>query len=251
MEGDETMGRHFEVRAASMAKTAAAKTKLYSRYGKEILVAAKSGVPDPDMNVALKKVIERAKANQVPNDVIKRAIEKAKGGTNENYSAARYEGFGSAGGGTVIIDCLTDNANRTIADLRAAFNKSHAKLGVSGSVSFNYDHVGLIVIKYDDEEAMMDALIMVEVELKDIEVEDGTMTITVEPTDLNKAKTAIEELIPDVTFDVMEDTMLANEYVELQGEDLKLFQRLVTLLDDVDDVQQVYHNVSNINESAE
>ena len=97
----------------------------------------------------------------------------------------------------------------------------------------------------------MDALIMAEVELKDIEVEDGTMTITVEPTDLNKAKTAIEELIPDVTFDVMEDTMLANEYVELQGEDLKLFQRLVTLLDDVDDVQQVYHNVSNINESAE
>lgn len=135
--------------------------------------------------------------------------------------------------------------------MRAAFNKSHAKLGVSGSVSFNYDHVGLIVIKYDDEEAMMDALIMAEVELKDIEVEDGTMTITVEPTDLNKAKTAIEELIPDVTFDVMEDTMLANEYVELQGEDLKLFQRLVTLLDDVDDVQQVYHNVSNINESAE
>ena len=230
------MGRHFEVRAASMAKTAAAKTKLYSRYGKEILVAAKSGVPDPDMNVALKKVIERSKTNQV---------------TTENYSAARYEGFGSAGGGTVIIDCLTDNANRTIADLRAAFNKSHAKLGVSGSVSFNYDHVGLIVIKYDDEEAMMDALIMAEVELKDIEVEDGTMTITVEPTDLNKAKTAIEELIPDVTFDVMEDTMLANEYVELQGEDLKLFQRLVTLLDDVDDVQQVYHNVSNINESAE
>ena len=86
MEGDETMGRHFEVRAASMAKTAAAKTKLYSRYGKEILVAAKSGVPDPDMNVALKKVIERAKANQVPADVIKRAIDKAKGGTNENYA---------------------------------------------------------------------------------------------------------------------------------------------------------------------
>lgn len=245
------MGRHFEVRAASMAKTAAAKTKLYSRYGKEILVAAKSGVPDPDMNVALKKVIERAKANQVPNDVIKRAIEKAKGGSNENYTPSRYEGFGSGGGATIIIDCLTDNANRTIADLRAAFNKSHAKLGVSGSVSFNYDHVGLIVIKYDDEEAMMDALIMAEVELKDIEVEDGVMTITVEPTDLNKAKTAIEELIADVSFDVMEDTMLANEYVELQGEDLKLFQRLVTLLDDVDDVQQVYHNVSNINDPIE
>ena len=245
------MGRHFEVRAASMAKTAAAKAKLYSRYGKEILVAAKAGVPDPDMNVALKKVIERAKANQVPADVIKRAIEKAKGGTSENYSAARYEGFGSAGGGTVIIDCLTDNSNRTIADLRACFNKAKAKLGVGGSVSFNYEHVGLISIAYDDEETMMETLIMAEVDLKDIEVEDGQMTITVDPTDLTKAKEAIEEAIEGVNFDILEDTMLANEYVELHGEDLKLFQRLVTLLDDVDDVQQVYHNVSNINDAAE
>ena len=240
------MGRHFEVRAASMAKTAAAKTKLYSRYGKEILVAAKSGTPGPDMNVALKKVIERAKANQVPNDVIKRAIEKAKGGTNENYSSARYEGFGSAGGATVIIDCLTDNANRTIADLRACFNKAHAKIGVGGSVSFNYEHVGLLSIAYDDEDAMMEAMLMAEVDLKEIEIEDGQMTITVEPTELNKAKEVIEELIPDVTFDILEETMLANEEVELHGEDLKLFKRLVTLLDDVDDVQKVYHNVSNI-----
>lgn len=244
------MGRHFEVRAASMAKTAAAKAKLYSRYGKEIYVAAKAGVPDPEMNVSLKKVIERAKANQVPADVIKRAIEKAKGGSTESYSAARYEGFGSAGGGTIIIDCLTDNANRTIADLRACFNKSKAKLGVGGSVSFNYEHVGLISIAYDDEETMMETLIMAEVDLKDIEVEDGQMTITVEPTDLTKAKEAIEEAVEGVTFDILEDTMLANEYVELQGDDLKLFQRLVTLLDDVDDVQQVYHNVSNINDAA-
>ena len=248
LEGDYKMGRHFEVRAASMQKTANAKAKVYSRFGKEILMAAKAGVPDPDMNVALKKVIERAKANQVPADVIKRAIDKAKGGNTENYSAATYEGFGSGGGATVIIDCLTDNANRTIADLRACFNKSHAKLGVAGSVSFNYDHVGLIVISYEDEEAMMDALIMAEVDLKDLEVEDGRMTITVEPTDLNKAKTAIEELVPEITFDVMEDTMIPNEYVTLEGEELTLFQRLVTLLDDVDDVQQVYHNVENINE---
>ena len=245
------MGRHFEVRAASMQKTANAKAKLYSRFGKEILVAAKAGVPDPEMNMPLKKVIERAKANQVPADVIKRAIEKAKGGSTENYSSATYEGFGSGGGATVIIDCLTDNANRTIADVRACFNKSHAKLGVAGSVSFNYEHVGLIVIKYNDEEAMMDALIMGEVDLKDIEVDEDMMTITVEPTDLNKAKDAIEELIPDVEFDVLETTMLPNEYITLEGEDLKLFQRLVTLLDDVDDVQQVYHNVQNINDPVE
>ena len=242
------MGRHFEVRAASMAKTAAAKAKLYSRYGKEILVAAKNGVPDPDMNAALKKVIERAKANQVPADVIKRAIDKAKGGTGENYSPASYEGFGSGGAATVIIDCLTDNTNRTIADLRACFNKSHAKMGVSGSVSFNYEKFGFISLKYEDEETMMETLIMAEVDLKDIETEEGQMTITVEPSDLNKAKEAIEAMIPDVSFDALELTMLPNEYVELEGEDLELFQRLIRLLDDVDDVQNVYHNVSNLNQ---
>ena len=203
--------------------------------------------PDPEMNQTLKKVIERAKANNVPADVIKRAIEKAKSNDTENYSSARYEGFGSGGGSSIIIDCLTDNPNRTIANLRACFNKAHAKLGVGGSVSFNYEHTGLIVIDYDDEEAMMDALIMAEVDLKDIEVEDGVMTITVEPSDLSKTKEAVEQLIPDVEFKVMEDTMLPNDYVELEGEDLELFKRLVTLLDDVDDVQNVYHNVKNIN----
>ena len=122
------MGRHFEVRAAAMAKTANAKAKVYSRYSKEILVAAKNGDPDPDMNQTLKKAIERAKANNVPADVIKRAIEKAKSSADESYSSARYEGFGQGAGSTIIIDCLTDNANRTIANLRACFNKSHSNL---------------------------------------------------------------------------------------------------------------------------
>ena len=242
------MGRHFEVRAAAMAKTANAKAKVYSRFGKEIYMAAKNGVPDPDMNAVLKKTIERAKANQVPADVIKRAIEKAKGGSTENYTSSMYEGFGSGGLATIMVECLTDNANRTIAELRGAFNKSHAKIGVSGSVAFNYDHVGMLVFDYADEEAMMDALIMAEVELKDIEVDEGHMSVTVEPQDLNKAKEAIEALIPDVKFDVMELMMLPHEYVELEGEDQMLFKRLLTMLDDVDDVQNVYHNVSNVNE---
>lgn len=242
------MGRHFEVRAAAMAKTANAKAKVYSRFGKEIYMAAKNGVPDPDMNAVLKKTIERAKANQVPADVIKRAIEKAKGGSTENYTSSMYEGFGSGGLATVMVECLTDNANRTIAELRGAFNKSHAKIGVSGSVAFNYDHVGMLVFDYADEEAMMDALIMADVELKDIEVDEGHMSVTVEPQDLNKAKEAVEALIPEVKFDVMELMMLPHEYVELEGEDLMLFKRLLTMLDDVDDVQNVYHNVSNVNE---
>lgn len=240
------MGRHFEVRAAAMQKTANQKAKIYSRYSKEILVAAKNGDPNPDMNQTLKKAIERAKANNVPADVIKRAIEKAKSSADENYSSARYEGFGSGGGSTIIIDCLTDNPNRTIANLRACFNKSHAKLGVGGSVSFGYEHLGVIVIQYDDEEYMMDALINKDIDLKEIEIEEGYMTITVDPTQLDDAKEAIEALIPDVKFEVLENKMVPNETVSLQGEDLDLFKRLVTLLDDVDDVQNVYHNVDNL-----
>ena len=241
------MGRHFEVRAAAMQKTANQKAKIYSRYSKEILVAAKNGDPNPDMNQTLKKAIERAKANNVPADVIKRAIDKAKSSADENYSSARYEGFGSGGGSTIIIDCLTDNPNRTIANLRACFNKSHAKLGVGGSVSFGYEHLGVIVIQYDDEEAMMDCLISKDIDLKEIEIEDGYMTITVEPTQLDDAKEAVEELIPGVKFEVLENKMVPNETVSLEGEDLDLFKRLVTLLDDVDDVQNVYHNVDNLN----
>jgi len=241
------MGRHFEVRAAAMQKTANQKAKIYSRYSKEILVAAKNGDPNPDMNQTLKKAIERAKANNVPADVIKRAIDKAKSSADENYSSARYEGFGSGGGSTIIIDCLTDNPNRTIANLRACFNKSHAKLGVGGSVSFGYEHLGVIVIQYDNEEAMMDCLISKDIDLKEIEIEDGYMTITVDPTQLDDAKEAVEELIPGVKFEVLENKMVPNETVSLEGEDLDLFKRLVTLLDDVDDVQNVYHNVDNLN----
>ena len=241
------MGRHFEVRAAAMQKTANQKAKIYSRYSKEILVAAKNGDPNPDMNQTLKKAIERAKANNVPADVIKRAIDKAKSSADENYSSARYEGFGSGGGSTIIIDCLTDNPNRTIANLRACFNKSHAKLGVGGSVSFGYEHLVVIVIQYDNEEAMMDCLISKDIDLKEIEIEDGYMTITVDPTQLDDAKEAVEELIPGVKFEILENKMVPNETVSLEGEDLDLFKRLVTLLDDVDDVQNVYHNVDNLN----
>lgn len=241
------MGRHFEVRAAAMQKTANAKAKVYSRYSKEILVAAKNGDPNPDMNQALKKAIERAKANDVPANVIKRAIDKAKSSADESFSSARYEGFGNSGS-TIIIDCLTDNANRTIANLRACFNKAHAKLGVENSVSFGYEHLGVIVIKYEDEDAMMEALLDADIDLHDIEVEEGYMTITVEPSQLEDAKAVIEKLIPDVKFEVFDDRMVANDTVTLEGEDKVLFKRLVDLLDDVDDVQKIYHNVDNLND---
>ena len=237
------MGRAHEVRAAAMAKTAAMKSKIYSRYGKEIYIAAKSGVPDPEMNLTLRSKIKEAKANQVPADVIKRAIEKAKGGSNESYDSLRYEGFGP-GSATVIIDCLTDNSNRTVAAMNQCFNKSHCKMGVKGSVSFNYDNLGVLSFKYTDEDTMLDTLVSAEVDVNDLEVEDGEMTVYVAPSDLHKAQDAIEKLIPDVEFSVCAIKMLPQEYVKIEDpHDKELWNRLLTLLDEVDDVQEVYHNV--------
>ena len=234
------MGRAHEVRAAAMAKTAAAKSKLYSRYGKELLIAAKAGVPDPEMNLGLKRKIAEAKANQVPADVIKRAIEKAKGGSGENY-----EGFGP-GAATIIIDCLTDNTNRSVSAVKTCFNKAHCKMGVAGCVSHSYDNVGLFNFPYEDEEGMLDTLIMAEVNVIDIESEEGSMTVTVDPTDFHKAKEAIDGLIPEVEYEACEITMLPQEYVTLDSdEDKESWNRLLTMLDDCDDVQKVYHNVQS------
>ena len=131
------MGRAHEVRAASMAKTAAAKSKLYAKWGKELYVAAKNGVPDPDSNLELRRKIERAKKEQVPADVIKRAIEKAKGGSQESYIATQYEGM-SKGNSNVIVDCLTDNVNRTFSEVRTIFNRTGSTLGTS--VMYNFKH---------------------------------------------------------------------------------------------------------------
>ena len=238
------MGRAHEVRAASMAKTAAIKSKLYSRYGKELYIAAKSGVPDPDMNLALKRKIQEAKSNQVPADVIKRAIEKAKGGTDENYTEARYEGFGP-GNSTIIVDCLTDNTTRAITDVKTCFNKCHgAKLANSGAVSYNYESVGLFVFAYEDEDAMLEAMMEAEVDVQDISVEDGEMTVKTTFQDFGKAQDAIEKVIPDVEFDVCEATLLPTEFVTLDTqEDKEAFDKLLSMLNDCDDVNKIYTNV--------
>lgn len=237
------MGRAHEVRAASMAKTAAIKSKLYSRFGKELYMAAKAGEPDPEMNLTLRRKIAEAKANQVPVDVIKRAIEKAKGKSNENYDTCRYEGYGPSGS-TIIVDCLTDNVNRTISDVKTCFNKAHAKLGVSGCVSFNYQNVAQFIFEYEDEEKMLDVLMEADVEVIDLSVEEGLMEVLTITNDFGKAQTAIEELISDVKFDKCEITFIPNETITLENEeDKELWDRLVRMLNEVDDVQQIYFNV--------
>lgn len=237
------MGRAHEVRAAAMAKTAAMKSKLYSRYGKELYIAAKSGVPDPDMNLALARKIKEAKSNQVPADVIKRAIDKAKGGSDENYTECRYEGFGP-GGSTVIVDCLTDNNNRAYTEVKTAFNKCHgAKIANAGSVSYNYEQVGLFYFPYEDEDGMLEAMMEAEVDVLDLNSEDGIMMVKTAYADFAKAQDAIEKLIPGVEFDTCEVTMVPNEYVTLtEQEDIDAYNKLMATFNDIDDVNKVYTN---------
>ncbi|NLW29588.1 MAG: YebC/PmpR family DNA-binding transcriptional regulator [Erysipelothrix sp.] len=240
------MGRHYEVRAASMQKTANAKAKVYSRFGKEIYLAAKAGLPDPEMNVTLKRVIAQAKSNQVPADVISRAIDKAKGGSTDNYDSARYEGFGP-GQSTIIVDCLTDNVNRTIADVRTAFNRAKAKIGVNGSVSFMYDHVGLFVFDTQDSEKILESLLENEIDVIDLE-EDEHINLTVAPNQFHEARDVLDTVLGEnVEYLVNEITLLPQSTCSLDNpEERELFVKLITMLEDVDDVQNVYHNVENV-----
>lgn len=236
------MGRAYEVRKASIQKTGAAKAKLYSMYAREIYDVAKKGGTDPVSNASLKRVIERAKKEQVPGDIIKRAIDKVNSGADETYQQTTYEMFGP-NGSTLIIECLTDNLNRSISDLRAVVNKCHIKMGAQGSVLFNYDHLCVVSFKGLDEEATMDALIENDVDVDDIELDEENIVVYGKPQDLYSIKEAIISKLSDVEFDLDEITYIAKEKVELVGEDLELFNRVLTMLDEVEDVQHVYHNV--------
>ncbi len=236
------MGRAYEVRKYSIQKTGAAKGKIYTTYAKEIYLAAKKGLPDPDANVVLKRIIDKAKKNQVPSDIINRAIDKAKGVGGEDYHEVIYEGFGP-GASTFIIKCLTDNVNRTVGMVRAAFNKVNKSLGVTNSVQYNYDHLGVISFKYDNEEEIFNALLESGIEPVDFESENGEIIITVNPTDVNPLKDLIEKLIPNVEFILDEVGMYSKDKVTLTGEDKEIYDRLYKLLDEIEDVSEIYTNV--------
>ncbi len=235
------MGRAHEVRAKAMAATAAKKSKLYSIYAKEIYQAAK-GNPDPTSNDVLRRVIEKAKKEQVPADVINRNIEKVKKGVSENYETVEYEAF-AQGGSSLIIKCLTDNSNRTISFVKTVFNKCGAKMASQGSVSFMYEHLGVIGIKDHTEEEVMDALINADVDVNDIENENDMIVVYTEVQDLNNAKKALETTFPGITFELDEISYFSKDSVTLSGEDKEKFEKLLAMLDDLDDVSNVYHNV--------
>lgn len=235
------MGRAHEVRAKAMAATAAKKSKLYSIYAKEIYQAAK-GNPDPDSNDSLRRVIDKAKREQVPAEVINRNIDKVKKGAVESYDIVEYEAF-AQGGSSLIIKCLTDNSNRTLSFIKTVFNKCGAKMASQGSVSFMYEHLGVIGVKDHTEDEIMDALINADVEVNDIEVEDDVIVIYTEVNELNNAKKALENTFPGIVFEIDEISYFSKDSVSLTDEEKEKFNRLLDMLDELDDVSNVYHNV--------
>lgn len=235
------MGRFPNI-AAAKAKTGAARGKLYGMYAKEIYLAAKNGGATPEGNPSLKRLIEKAKKEQVPSDVIKRAIDKVTSGAPENYEVLTYEIFGPSGS-TMLVECLTDNVNRSVSEVRAVINKSHLKMGAMGSVAYMYDNLSVVGFKGLTLDETMEALIAQDIPFIDLEEDNDMIIVYGNPNDINKIKDAISNYKKDVTFDIDEVTNLPKDKVKLEGEDLELFQRALNLFDEVDDVSNVYHNV--------
>jgi YebC/PmpR family DNA-binding regulatory protein len=236
------MGRAYQNRKDSMAKTSDMKARIYSRHARELYVSAKSGGVDPEGNLSLRGLIERAKRNQVPAHVIEKALEKARGVGGEDFATARYEGFGP-GGTMVIVDCLTDNPNRTFGDVRQCFTKAKCKLGSPGSVSHLFDHSAILVFQGGDEEAALEALMTADVDLSDIESEGGKVTVFTPQTEYYKAKQALLEAFGGVDFEVDEIQFVPQASVSLGEDEQVVFDHLVDMLEYLEDVQNVYHNV--------
>lgn len=237
------MGRAFEVRKVAMAKTAAVKSKLYAKFGREIYLAAKSGTPDPELNQSLKRLIEKAKKEQIPADVIKRNIDKAKGGAEDNFTSARYEGFGP-GNSMLVIECLSDNANRTYAEVRNCFTKTGGKLGVSGSVVHQFNHQAVFTIPNMTEDEIIEILIGNDLDVSDIEADDEGVTIYADAALYNAIKTVLYDMFPELDMPTEEIMWLPIMGTQLTDtEDQEKFERLLQMLNELDDVQDVYHNV--------
>ncbi len=237
------MGRAYEVRKASMAKTSAAKAKLYSKFGKEIYMAAKSGEPDVELNANLKRVVEKAKSNQVPNDVITRAIDKAKGASKDDFESVLYEGF-SVSGSQVMVECLTDNVNRTVSEVRNCFTKTSGKIGVTGSLQHLFNHVAIFVFSGClDEDYILETLMENDLEYIEFDVEEDLVTIQTGIPQYSDMRKAIESLSDEIEFKMSEIIWVPNTYVKLDEENSAMFEKLINMLNECEDVQEIYHNV--------
>ena len=224
-------------------KNDAAKGKIFTMIGREIAVAVKEGGPDPANNFKLAQVIAKAKANNMPNDTIERGIKKAAGdGNNVNYETATYEGYGPSGT-AIIVKCLTDNKNRTAANVRNAFSKGQGSIGTQGCVSYMFDEKGQIII--DKEECDMDAddlmMMALDAGAEDFSEEEDSFEITTTPEDFETVRKTLEN--GGVVMVSAEVSMIPQTYVTLTEEaDITNIGRILDFLDEDDDVQEVYHN---------
>ena len=224
-------------------KNDAAKGKIFTIIGRELAVAVKEGGPDPANNSKLRDVIAKAKANNMPNDTIDRGIKKAAGDANSvNYEYVSYEGYGPSGI-AIIVDALTDNKNRTAANVRNAFTKGGGNVGTQGCVSYMFDKKGQIIIAKEDCDKDADDLMMLALDAgaDDFSEEEDSFEVLTDPDAFSDVRQALEDA--GIVMASAEVTMLAQNYVELADEeDIKKLQRTLDLLDEDDDVQQVYHN---------
>ncbi|MEK3805520.1 YebC/PmpR family DNA-binding transcriptional regulator [Metabacillus sp. JX24] len=235
------MGRKWNNIKEKKASKDANTSRIYAKFGREIYVAAKQGEPNPESNQALRMVLERAKTYSVPKNIVDRAIEKAKGGSEESYDELRYEGFGP-NGSMVIVDALTNNVNRTASDVRAAFGKNGGNMGVNGSVAYMFDATAVIGVEGKNEEDVLELLMEADLDVRDILEEEDSVIVYAEPDQFHAVQEAFKQA--GITeFTVAELTMLAQNDVELPEDAQAQFEKMIDALEDLEDVQQVYHNV--------
>ncbi len=227
---------------ARKGKSDAARGKVFTKIGREIAVVVKAGGSDPVSNPRLRDVIAKAKQNNMPNDSIERSIKKAAGElSGVNYENCTYEGYG-AGGSAVIVECLTDNKNRTAGDVRHAFDKFGGSLGANGCVSYLFQRKGVISVSNEGvnaDEVMLEAL---DAGAKDVVEYDDSLEIITEPNDCTRVAEALTKA--GYSVESQEVTMVPDNYVDLAPEKLVSFNRMIDTLEDLDDVQEVYHNVN-------
>ena len=227
---------------AKKGKADAARGKIFTKLGRELLIAVKQGGPDPAGNSKLKDVIAKCKANNMPNDTINNAIKKASGaGNNENYEEIVYEGYGT-NGVAVIVEASTDNRNRTAADVRHVFDKAGGNLGTTGCVSYMFNKKGVIVIDKENSNLDEDELMLLAIDsgAEDFTSEEECYEITTAPEDFSKVREALENA--GVEFVEAEVQMVPNTYVKLDEKGAEKMERLLNSLEDLDDVMNVYHN---------
>jgi YebC/PmpR family DNA-binding regulatory protein len=235
------MGRKWNNIKEKKASKDANTSRIYAKFGREIYVAAKLGEPDPELNTALRFVLERAKTYSIPKAIIDRAIEKAKGGSEENFDELRYEGFGP-NGSMIIVDALTNNVNRTASEVRAAFGKNGGNMGVSGSAAYMFDATAVIGLEGKTADEVLELLMEADVDVRDIIEEDEAVIVYAEPDQFHAVQEAFKNA--GVTeFTVAELTMLAQNDLTLPEDAQAQFEKLIDVLEDLEDVQQVYHNV--------